>query len=60
MATITRRLFVRHLSTTPTMHVTHFRRGGIRHAGAGQAFWFRPWMPRSARCRSTTASCRSS
>lgn len=42
MATITRRPFVRHLSTTPTMHVTHFRRGGIRHAGAGQAFWFRP------------------
>lgn len=41
MATITTRPFVRHLSTTPTMHVTHLRRGTLRHTGAGQAFWFR-------------------
>ncbi|WP_336630580.1 MULTISPECIES: SPFH domain-containing protein [unclassified Microbacterium] len=41
MATITTRPFVRHLSATPTMHVTHLRRGTLRHAGAGQAFWFR-------------------
>jgi len=41
MATITTRPFVRHLSTTPTMHVTHLRRGTLRHAGTGQAFWFR-------------------
>lgn len=42
MATITTRPFVRHLSATPTMHVTHTRRGVRRHDGAGQAFWFRP------------------
>ncbi|WP_424446030.1 SPFH domain-containing protein [Microbacterium sp. CH-015] len=42
MATITARPFVRHLSATPTMHVTHTRRGVRRHDGAGQAFWFRP------------------
>ncbi|MEZ5214359.1 MAG: hypothetical protein R2692_06335 [Microbacterium sp.] len=41
MATITTRPFVRHLSTTPSMHVTHLRRGALRHAGTGQAFWFR-------------------
>ena len=39
MATITARPFVRHLSATPTMHVTHTRRGVRRHDGAGQAFW---------------------
>lgn len=42
MATITARPFVRHLSATRTMHVTHTRRGVRRHDGAGQAFWFRP------------------
>lgn len=42
MATITTRPFVRHLSATRTMHVTHTRRGVRRHDGAGQAFWFRP------------------
>lgn len=42
MATITTRPFLRHLSATPTMHVTHTRRGVRRHDGAGQAFWFRP------------------
>ncbi|PZU46636.1 MAG: hypothetical protein DI566_07335 [Microbacterium sp.] len=42
MATITARPFVRHLSTTPTMHVTHLRRGETRHTGTGQTFWFRP------------------
>ena len=42
MSTITARPFFRHLSATPTMHVTHTRRGVRRHDGAGQAFWFRP------------------
>ncbi len=41
MATITRRPFIRHLSTNPTMHIAHFRRGALRHTGSGQAFWFR-------------------
>ncbi|MFT3797568.1 SPFH domain-containing protein [Microbacterium sp.] len=41
MASITRYPFIRHLSATPTMHVTHSRRGIPRHTGAGQAFWFR-------------------
>ncbi|ALJ21771.1 SPFH domain-containing protein [Microbacterium sp. No. 7] len=41
MATITPRPFLRHLSAAPTMHVRHQRRGAVRHAGPGQAFWFR-------------------
>ncbi|OJU42462.1 MAG: hypothetical protein BGN97_08910 [Microbacterium sp. 69-10] len=42
MATITAVPFLRHLSATPTMHVRHTHRGRLAHAGAGQAFWFRP------------------
>ncbi|MFB7842906.1 SPFH domain-containing protein [Microbacterium sp. NPDC056052] len=42
MATITSAPFIRHLSAAPTMHVQHLHRGALRHAGAGQAFWFRP------------------
>ena len=42
MATITKAPFIRHLGAAPTMHVQHLHRGDLRHAGAGQAFWFRP------------------
>ncbi|MFC7431542.1 MULTISPECIES: SPFH domain-containing protein [unclassified Agrococcus] len=41
MATITRIPFLRHCSTGPTAFVQHMTRGVVRHAGPGQAFWFR-------------------
>ncbi|GAA2170509.1 SPFH domain-containing protein [Agrococcus versicolor] len=41
MATITRIPVLRHCSTGPTAYVHHMTRGVVRHAGAGQAFWFR-------------------
>ena len=42
MAQITKHGFVRHLRSDPTAYVLHLRRGRVGHAGAGQAFWFRP------------------
>jgi regulator of protease activity HflC (stomatin/prohibitin superfamily) len=33
---------VRHLRAEPTAHVLRYRRGELRAAGAGLAFWFRP------------------
>ncbi|WP_432514479.1 SPFH domain-containing protein [Kineococcus sp. SYSU DK001] len=42
MADISKRLFARHLRSTPTTHVIHHRRGRLAHRGTGQAFWFRP------------------
>jgi regulator of protease activity HflC (stomatin/prohibitin superfamily) len=41
MATITRIPVLRHCSTGPTAYVHHMTRGVVRHAGVGQAFWFR-------------------
>jgi regulator of protease activity HflC (stomatin/prohibitin superfamily) len=34
--------FWRHYQGTSTDYVLHLRGGRLRHAGAGQAFWFRP------------------
>src|SRR5258708_31269783 len=33
---------IRHLRAEPTAHVLRYRRGELRAAGAGLAFWFRP------------------
>lgn len=41
MATITRFPCIRHCSTGPTVYVQHRAKGAVRHAGPGQAFWFR-------------------
>lgn len=41
MAEITAHPFVRHLRAEPTAHVLRYRRGELRAAGAGLAFWFR-------------------
>ena len=42
MADITRYPFIRHLRADTTAHVQHLHNGKVKHAGAGQAFWFRP------------------
>ncbi|MFT4028728.1 MAG: SPFH domain-containing protein [Protaetiibacter sp.] len=34
--------FAHHLRSTPSMYVIHSKRGEVRHAGAGAAFFFRP------------------
>ena len=42
MADITNRPFLSHLRADATSYVRHTAKGKVRHAGAGQAFWFRP------------------
>ncbi len=42
MADITRYPFFNHLRADTTAYVQHLRKGQVRHAGAGLAFWFRP------------------
>lgn len=42
MAEIKTYPLVRHLRADPTAHVIRYRRGELRAAGAGLAFWFRP------------------
>jgi len=42
MAEIRSYPFARHLRTEPTSHVLGWRRGTLRHDGAGDAWWFRP------------------
>ncbi len=42
MAAITKRLFLRHLQSTPTSHVRRLKNGEVANEGAGTAFWFRP------------------
>ena len=42
MAEITTYPLLRHLRAEPTAHVLRYRRGQLRAAGAGLAFWFRP------------------
>lgn len=42
MADITKRLFLRHLRTAPTVHVRHLNKGRITHEGTGLSYWFRP------------------
>jgi regulator of protease activity HflC (stomatin/prohibitin superfamily) len=42
MATITKFLFLRHLTAGPTTHVRHTKNGELAHEGVGSAFWFRP------------------
>lgn len=42
MASISRVLFWRHLRSTPSFHVLHYRRGRPVRSGRGLAFWFLP------------------
>ncbi len=42
MADISRRLFVRHLRSTPTNWVRHYARGRVKREGVGLSFWYRP------------------
>ena len=42
MADITRYPFFNHLRADTTAYVQHLRKGKVRHAGPGLAFWFRP------------------
>jgi len=42
MADITRRLFLRHLRSTPTSWVRHLAKGKVKREGVGLSFWYRP------------------
>lgn len=42
MADITKRLFLRHLRSTPTAHIQRVKNGRIVDEGTGRSFWFRP------------------
>ena len=42
MADITRYPFFHHLRADTTAHVQYLRKGRVKHAGPGLAFWFRP------------------
>jgi regulator of protease activity HflC (stomatin/prohibitin superfamily) len=42
MADITRRLFLRHLRSTPTNWVRHMAKGKVKREGVGLSFWYRP------------------
>jgi regulator of protease activity HflC (stomatin/prohibitin superfamily) len=42
MAEILSFLFLRHLRSDPSAHVLRYRKGNLRAAGRGLAFWFRP------------------
>ncbi|BCJ71670.1 hypothetical protein CS0771_12140 [Catellatospora sp. IY07-71] len=42
MADVSRRLFLRHLRSTPTSWVSHSVRGRAKRSGVGLAFWYRP------------------
>jgi regulator of protease activity HflC (stomatin/prohibitin superfamily) len=42
MADITRRLFLRHLRSTPTSWVRHLTKGKVKREGVGLSFWYRP------------------
>lgn len=42
MATITKRLFLRHLQAGPTSYIRRVRKGKVTNDGIAQSFWFRP------------------
>src|SRR5439155_6440405 len=42
MADMTRRVFLRHLRSTPTRWIRHTSAGKVRREGVGQSFWYRP------------------